>query len=64
MSKLLTDNLNNTYRSLLRWMKLWEKRFFKDFFPALLQNKTSIMSKISLDDKKKAKKVCERNSHF
>ncbi len=45
-------------------MKVWEKRFFKDFFPALLKSKTSIMSKITLNEDKKAKKVCERNSHF
>ncbi|MDD2871978.1 MAG: transposase [Candidatus Gracilibacteria bacterium] len=64
MSKMLTDSLNNTYRSLLKGMGLWEKRFFKDFFPALLQSKTSIMSKITLDKTKKAKKVCDRNSHF
>lgn len=64
MSKLLTDSLNNTYRSLLKWMWVWDKRFFKDFFPALLQTKTSIMSKITLDKDKKAKKVCDRNSHF
>lgn len=64
MSKLLTDSLNNTYRSLLRWMWVWEKRFFKDFFPWLLESKTSIMSKITLNKDKKAKKVCDRNSHF
>lgn len=64
MSKLLTDSLNNTYRSLLRWMWVWDKNFFKDLFPALLQNKTWIMSKLTLDKNKKAKKVCSRNSHF
>ena len=64
MSTLLTKQLNNTYRSLLRWMWVWEKHFFKDFFPALLQTKTSIMSKITLDPDKKSKKVCQRSSHF
>lgn len=64
MSKLLTNQLNNTYRSLLRWMWKWDKKFFKDFFPALINKKTWIMSKITLDNNKKSKKVCSRNSHF
>ncbi len=64
MSKIFSDSLNNTYRSLLRWMWVWDKNFFKDLFPALLQNKTGIMSRLTLDDTKKSKKVCSRNSHF
>lgn len=64
MSKLLQNELNNTYRSLLRGMWVWDKKFFKDFFPWLLKHKTGIMSKLSLEEQKRWKKICERNSHF
>lgn len=45
-------------------MWVWDKQFFKDFFPWLLKNKTWIMSRLSLDEKKRWKKISERNSHF
>lgn len=61
---ILEKALNKQYKYLLRWMWKWDKNFFKDFFPSLLKNKTSIMSKLSLKDKKRAKKICERNTHF
>ena len=61
---ILEKALNKQYKYLLRWMWKWDKHFFKDFFPSLLKNKTSIMSKLSLNPKQRAKKVCERNRHF
>lgn len=64
MSKIVKNGLNNTYRSLLRGMWVWDKRFFKDFFPALLQNKTSILMKLSLKDETTKKEIGMRNSHF
>lgn len=64
MSKIVQNGLNNTYRSLLRGMWVWDKKFFKDFFPALLQNKTSILMKLSLQDEKNKKEIGTRNSHF
>lgn len=64
MSTILETWLNNTYRSLLRNMWAWDKKFFKDFFPALLQNKTSIMSKLHLDSCKNKAEVGIRNSNF
>ena len=64
MSKIVKTSLTNTYRSLLRGMWVWDKKFFKDFFPALLQNKTSILMKLSLQDKKNKKEIWIRNSHF
>lgn len=64
MSRIVKNGLNNTYRSLLRGMWVWDKKFFKDFFPALLQNKTSILMKLSLQDEKNKKEIWTRNSHF
>ena len=64
MSKILSTNITNTYRSLLRWMWVWDKRFFKDFFPALLKYKTSTLMKLSLNDEKNRKEIWIRNSNF
>ena len=61
---ILERELEQIYKYLLRGFYVWEKRFFRDFFPSLLQCKTGIMSNISQDASKKKKKVCERNSHF
>ena len=64
MSKIVSTKLNNSYRSLLRWMWVWDKKFFKDFFPWLLKNKTSILMKLSVKDEKNKKEIGIRNSHF
>jgi len=42
----------------------WDKNFFKDFFPALLEHKTSIMKKISLNKKRNMNKTYQRNKYF
>lgn len=42
----------------------WDKNFFKDFFPALLEQKTSIMKKLSLNTKRNMNKTYQRNSYF
>lgn len=60
----LEKALNSQYKYLLKGMCKWDKSFFKDFFPALLKNKTTIMRKLSLNETKNTKKVCERNSYF
>ncbi len=41
-----------------------DKNFFKDFFPALLENKTTIMKKLSLNTKRNMNKTSQRNVHF
>ena len=61
---ILEKALNSQYKYLLKGMWKWDKSFFKDFFPALLKNKTTIMRKLSLNEVKNTKKVCERNSYF
>lgn len=64
MSKILQNSINNTYRSLLRGMWVWDKKFFKDFFPSLLQNKSTKLSNMTLDSGKERQEICKRNSHF
>lgn len=61
---ILEKAMNSQYKYLLKGMWKWDKSFFKDFFPALLKNKTTIMRKLSLNEKKNTQKVCERNSYF
>lgn len=61
---ILEKALNNQYKYLLKGMCKCDKSFFKDFFPALLKNKTTIMRKLSLNEVKNTKKTCERNSYF
>ena len=61
---IVERELEQIYKYVLRGFWIWEKRFFRDFFPSLLQCKTGIMSHISQDTSKKKKKVCDRNSHF
>ncbi len=61
---ILERAINSQYKYLLKWMCKWDKNFFKDFFPALLENKTSIMKKISLNTKRNMNKTYQRNSHF
>jgi len=61
---ILEKALNSQYKYLLKGMWKWDKSFFKDFFPALLKNKTTIMRKLSLNKVKNTKKICERNSYF
>jgi hypothetical protein len=64
MSKIVSEGITNTYRSLLRWMWVWDKKFFKDFFPSLLKHKTSVLMKLSLNDDKNRKEIWIRNSSF
>ena len=61
---VLEKAINRQYKYLLKWMCKWDKNFFKDFFPALLEYKTSIMKKISLNTKRNMNKTYQRNSHF
>ncbi len=61
---ILEKAINSQYKYLLKWMCVWDKKFFKDFFPALLEHKTSIMKKISLNIKRNMNKTYQRNSHF
>ena len=61
---VLEKAINSQYKYLLKWMCVWDKNFFKDFFPALLEHKTSIMKKISLNTKRNMNKTYQRNSHF
>jgi len=61
---ILESALNSQYKYLLKWMCKWDKNFFKDYFPALLQNKTSIMKKLSLNTKRNMNKTYQRNSHL
>lgn len=64
MNKIILSKINNIYLWLLRWMWKWDKNFFKDFFPALLQHKTTTMMKLSLNTKKNKKEIWIRNSYF
>jgi hypothetical protein len=61
---ILKKAINSQYKYLLKGMWKWDKNFFKDFFPALLEQKTSIMKKISLNTKRNMNKTYQRNSHF
>ena len=61
---LLESAINSQYKYLLKWMCKWDKNFFKDFFPALLEKKTSIMKQLSLNSKRRMNKTYQRNSHF
>lgn len=61
---ILESAINSQYKYLLKWMCKWDKNFFKDYFPALLQNKTTIMKKLSLNTKRNMNKTYQRNTHF
>lgn len=61
---ILERELEQVYKYVLRGFWVWDKRFFRDFFPSLLSCKTGILSKISQDKTKRKKKICEKNSHF
>ena len=61
---ILEKAINSQYKYILKWMWKWDKNFFKDFFPALLEQKTSIMKRISLNKKRYMNKTYQRNSHF
>jgi hypothetical protein len=45
-------------------MGVWDKRFFKDYFPGLLQNKGSKLNIMTLMADKTKKEICMRNSNF
>lgn len=61
---MLRDGLNNTYRSLLRGSCAWDKNFFKDFFCALLQNKSTKLNTLTLMEEKEKDEIGRRNTNF
>lgn len=64
MSVCLNSLINTQVGYITRGMRVWDKRFFSDFFSSVLSKKTVFLGKLSNNTTRKMERTADRNKHF